>query len=660
MSKLNVLVYNGSGVSASSRDYTLHSLRTFLSHRYDVQLVTPKTLREEPWTDNCALLVFPGGRDLPYHFDLSGKPNRRIKEYVEKGGKYLGICAGAYYACREIEFEKGTPLEVLGSRELGFFPGLCRGTTFPGFEYETESGARETSLSLKREAWRDHWSQSPDHCEVWYNGGGSFVFDDPQAPPDGVQVLAEYEETEPKQVAGVLCSVGKGQALLWAVHPEHPSLDSLDGQPRQEKELHRLNLVRGTLGQLGLDVSDGPAPLPKLLPLLLAAADPSLAQQIASEIASRGEALSDSTAGLVDRNDTFVLHPASSFDSLVHSARSRQGTSDPEELRQEHKLICVCDESIIASTSTPLFNVSSYFANLSHLSNGAPSIGQALLYGEVVTSTQTMLDKNDTFLSAIPSGLVCLASHQVAGRGRGGNSWISPAGCLQFSLVTRIALSESSRIVFVQYLFGLAVVEAVRSLPGYEKVGVCLKWPNDIYADMGEGEGEGMERYKKIGGILVNSSFANGEFTIVTGCGINTSNPKPTTSLNELVDLHNRRTGSTLAPFAPEVLLALILSKFGTMWETFQVRGFEPFVDPYLRRWIHSDQRVTLEANNQPVRIVGITPDHGLLRTVPINVDRMGNEVFGGGASLAGQPQFIDLQPDGNRFDLMKGMLYAR
>lgn len=61
----------------------------------------------------------------------------------------------------------------------------------------------------------------------------------------------------------------------------------------------------------------------------------------------------------------------------------------------------------------------------------------------------------------------------------------------------------------------MAVVEAVRKLPGYEKVGVCLKWPNDIYADMGEGEG--MARYKKIGGILVNSSFANGEFTIVTG-----------------------------------------------------------------------------------------------------------------------------------------------
>ncbi|GAA6022418.1 hypothetical protein JCM11491_001585 [Sporobolomyces phaffii] len=661
MSKLNVLVYDGSGVSASSRDYLLHSLRTFLAHRYDVQLVSPKTIREEPWADTCALLAFPGGRDLPYLFDLSGKPNRRIKDYVENGGKYLGICAGAYYASREIEFEKGTPLEVCGERELGFFPGLCRGTTFPGFEYETEAGARETSLALRREAWRDHWSQSPDHCDVWYNGGGSFVLD-PAAPPRGVQVLAEYDETEPREVAGVLCSVGKGQALLWAVHPEHPSLDLVDGAPRDEKELHRLNLIRGTLGQLGLDVSDGPAPLPKLLPLVLAAADPTLAQEIAAGIAAHGEAMSVSTVGLADRNDTFVLHPASSFDSLVRSARSRKGTVDPEELRQQHKLICVCDETLPAAESTPLFNVASYFSNLAQLSNGTPSMGRALLYGEVVTSTQTMLDKNDTFLSAVPSGLVCLASHQVAGRGRGGNSWISPAGCLQFSLVTRIALAESSRIVFVQYLFGLAVVEAVRTLPGYEKVGVCLKWPNDIYADMGpEEHGEGMARYKKIGGILVNSSFANGEFTIVTGCGINTSNPKPTTSLNELVELCNRRTGSTLAPFSPETLLALILAKFGAMWETFQERGFTPFVDAYLRRWIHSDQRVTLESSSQPVRIVGITPDHGLLRTVAINVDRMGNEVFGGGgATLAGQPQYIDLQPDGNRFDLMKGMLYAR
>lgn len=93
---------------------------------------------------------------------------------------------------------------------------------------------------------------------------------------------------------------------------------------------------------------------------------------------------------------------------------------------------------------------------------------------------------------------------------------MSPAGCLQFSLVLRLATGEASRIVFVQYLFGLAVVEAIRGVEGYEELGIVLKWPNDIYADLGKVV-EGELRYKKIGGILVNSSYAGSDFTLVVG-----------------------------------------------------------------------------------------------------------------------------------------------
>lgn len=32
----------------------------------------------------------------------------RLPGYVEGGGAYLGLCAGAYYACRRVEFELGT------------------------------------------------------------------------------------------------------------------------------------------------------------------------------------------------------------------------------------------------------------------------------------------------------------------------------------------------------------------------------------------------------------------------------------------------------------------------------------------------------------------------------------------------------------------------
>jgi biotin--protein ligase len=391
---LQILVYDGSGVSASSRDGTLRSLRSFLSHRYDIQTVTPKTLRDEPWTQNCALLVFPGGRDLPYLFDLSGKANDRIRNWVHDGGRYLGICAGAYYAASDIAFEVGTPLEVVGTRELGFFPGSCRGTVFPGFQYDSDAGAREVSLALNRSAWRDHWQQSPDSCDVWYNGGGAFFLPE-SAAAQNVEVLATYANVEGAPAAGVACKVGSGKAVLWGTHPETSSPSSSDVSADLVKERHRLNLVRASLSCLGLDVSDAPAAPPRLLPLFLASDDLSLVQTTASAIAAKSEALDADKARFADRNDTFILHSSTSASQVLQDARDKPGTEDPEALQSEPRDVCVCDSGLPPTSLTPLFDLSSYFSTLrSSASVGAsPSFGGLVLYGEVVTSTQTMLDK---------------------------------------------------------------------------------------------------------------------------------------------------------------------------------------------------------------------------------------------------------------------------
>lgn len=142
-----------------------------------------------------------------------------------------------------------------------------------------------------------------------------------------------------------------------------------------------------------------------------------------------------------------------------------------------------------------------------------------------------------------------------------------------------------------------------------------------------------------------------------TGCGVNTSNPKPTTSINELIALHNHFTGANLAPFGPETLLALILAQLDRMWASFTTDGFAPFQDRYLDRWIHQDQRVTIQESGKLVRIVGITPDHGMLRTVEVDTDRQGREVYGGGG---GTPRFVDLQPDSNRFNMLEGLLMVK
>lgn len=52
---------------------------------------------------------------------------------------------------------------------------------------------------------------------------------------------------------------------------------------------------------------------------------------------------------------------------------------------------------------------------------------------------------------------------------------------------------------------------------------------------------------------------------------------------------------------------------------------------------------------------MGITSDHGLLRTVKVHLDSRGNEVFGGP-----QGAYVDLQPDSNSFDMLAGLVKVK
>ncbi|CAG8737435.1 4510_t:CDS:2, partial [Acaulospora colombiana] len=154
--------------------------------------IAPKALVSEPWTASCALLVIPGGRDLPYLSALD-KAIPRILDYVRQGGSYLGICAGAYFASARVEWEIGTDLEVQGDRPLRFFPGTSRGCTYPGFQYNSEDGARTVTARLPTDQ---------KYHGLYYNGGGECVI---PSSVGGVTPLAYYEDEErPGMVAAPL------------------------------------------------------------------------------------------------------------------------------------------------------------------------------------------------------------------------------------------------------------------------------------------------------------------------------------------------------------------------------------------------------------------------------------------------------------------------
>ena len=178
---------------------------------------------KEPWTATCAMLVFPGGADLGYCKTLNGEGNRRISQFVERGGTYFGFCAGGYYGSARCEFEVGNKsLEVIGYRELAFYPGTCRGCAFPGFVYHSEKGARAAELKVDKTALSE--GSMPDVFHSYYNGGGIFV-DAPKYKHKGVEVLASFTEkinVDPGEgsAAIVYCKIGEGAAILTSPHPE--------------------------------------------------------------------------------------------------------------------------------------------------------------------------------------------------------------------------------------------------------------------------------------------------------------------------------------------------------------------------------------------------------------------------------------------------------
>ncbi|KAL1607177.1 biotin holocarboxylase synthetase [Nothophoma quercina] len=310
------------------------------------------------------------------------------------------------------------------------------------------------------------------------------------------------------------------------------------------------------------------------------------------------------------------------------------------------KTIVPHKEGVPTGRETP-FHHEAFYANLHHyhtkLRNPSASFGSILIYGEVVTSTNTLLDKNPALLRSLPTGFTVTATTQIAGRGRGSNVWVAPPGAMMFSTVIHhsFALSQSAPVIFVQYLAALAIVQGIQSYaPGYEKIPVKLKWPNDIYAQL---PGSSNNPVVKIGGILVNSSYSGTSYDVVCGIGLNLSNALPTTSLNQLAAGQN----PPLKPFTQEKLLASILAAFESLYTTFCTSGFNrDMEEQYYRAWLHTDQIVELESEGGvKARIKGITRDWGLLLAEELGwQDRPTGKV-------------VSLQSDSNSFDFFRGLV---
>lgn len=213
------LVYRDEGADPFVTTCLIDALRPFFGA---VSTISARTLLDDEGAlSRAALFALPGGADRPYAEKLNGLGNQRIRQFVEAGGRLLAICAGAYYACRRIDFV-GADFAVRADRELALFPGTAVGSM-------PELAGPYRVQDLRCAAATPVVFGDGEVADLLYWGGCRFVADDGEA---GEAVIARYADLpSPDNVAAVRCQVGRGTAVLVGVHVEAPG-DRFDSERR--------------------------------------------------------------------------------------------------------------------------------------------------------------------------------------------------------------------------------------------------------------------------------------------------------------------------------------------------------------------------------------------------------------------------------------------
>ena len=162
---------------------------------------------------------------------------------------------------------------------------------------------------------------------------------------------------------------------------------------------------------------------------------------------------------------------------------------------------------------------------------------------------------------------------------------------------------------------------------------IAIKWPNDIYY-----HGD-----KKVGGIICQSHYNGRVYDVTIGIGINISNKKPTTCMDEIASNLQKKQ----IFLGRSTVLASFCNQFTEAIHTFRVYGFEPFMKDYLDNWMHSDEEVTVvcdgdESIKKKAIIRGINSTSGMLEAETM------------------EGELLELYPDTHSLNLMDKLIYRK
>ncbi|XP_076625929.1 holocarboxylase synthetase-like protein isoform X2 [Colletes latitarsis] len=578
----NILIFADSSIALNNvKDVLEKSLNT---DKYIIYALSLEEARNGSWIEQATLVVVCG--------NVGNEVGNQIVEYILHGGKLLALCSDVLH----ILLPSFKTAEVRENELVHFSYGKWKHVRMMHHIFCYQASPIRTRFSQDHEDVKVSSLPPPTSANVKDKRGNSHSFN--------VKVLGTEETWHTPSILLASLTGNGGKIVFSQIHlevdPMQYELEESKFKALKESNAARIEILNDLLNvHLGIELQTTPRTPVTYTPAFFLGH-----HQLKQEML---EKLKD----VMQSNDILKLPNIEiQFCRSNTTACSASATLLPIMLHQ-------CPDN---------FSTIEYFENLT-----SKEFGRLVIYADVMTLTMDILNGHQ-----FQHGLAVIARQQTQGRGRNKNKWVSPKGCAMFSLEIDVPTNTilGKCISILQNLVSVAIVSAIKSLPGYEDIDLRLKWPNDIYA------GDKI----KIGGIMISTQIMSDLNICNVGVGINLFNEKPTCCINDIIKMFNKVYHKELKTIAYEQYFAIVFSEIERWYNIMQSGRKDIFLDAYYTYWLHSDENVTVvstSGTSKKVKILGID-EYGYLRVRDEDGD------------------IFSVHSDGNSFDIFKGLIIPK
>lgn len=203
---MTALVYFDEGVCAQSADALVFQFKSTLSPEISVEKVNSHFLSMENWEGRTVVLAMGGGVCSTWEENLGEKGMKKIRDYVFNKGKFIGLCAGAYFVAAKSFFQLSGQEPKEKMRLVSLFPGKAIGPMVSSTNHLSLEAAQAIKVSFTIDGF-----VTSGH--LYYQGGCSFVLSENDVD---TTVLAHHQS----QPVAIHAKAGTGDYFLCGLHPE--------------------------------------------------------------------------------------------------------------------------------------------------------------------------------------------------------------------------------------------------------------------------------------------------------------------------------------------------------------------------------------------------------------------------------------------------------